>query len=173
MQRPNSCFIHIVCTKTVVFKCLKTSLIWQLTWNDKVWCRCVGWGIIWFFVRLSTSKTLLFHAYFYVLRKYGSLLPVIKHNATLETMGIKNLCKYNDHMLLRLFEKITWAKQFYLNDIFLVLYFKFLIWKNRENLNRIQYSLNHEQYHSGNVNEMKLSVSPLALLNRWCRYSWV
>ena len=129
MQWPNSCFIHIVCTKTVVFKCLKTSLIWQLTWNDKVWCRCVGWGIIWFFVRLSTSKTLLFHAYFYVLRKYGSLLPVIKHNTTLETMGIKNLCKYNDHMLFRLFEKRTSGqtilyKWYFSSSIFQIPYLK-------------------------------------------------
>ena len=62
------------------------------------------------------------------------------------------------------------AKQFYINDIFLVLYSKFLTLKwyrfNLENLNHIQYNLNHEQYHSGNSNEMKLSLSPLALLNR-------
>ena len=116
------------------FKCLKTSLIWQLTCNDKVWCRCVGWGIIWFFVRLSTSKTLLFLAYFYVLRKYGSLLPVIKHNTTLETMGIKNLCKYNDHMLFRLFEKRTSGqtilyKWYFSSSIFQIPYLK-LIEKN-------------------------------------------
>ena len=61
------------------------------------------------------------------------------------------------------------AKQFYINDIFLVLYFKFLTYTvghNLENLNHIQYNLNHEQYHSGNSNEMKLSLSPLALVNR-------
>ena len=161
-----------------MFKCLKTSLIWQVTCNDKVWCRCVGWGIIWFFVRLSTSKTLLFHAYFYVLRKYGSLLPVIKHNTTLETMGIKNLCKYNDHMLFRLFEKRTSGqtilyKWYFSSSIFQIPYLKNTVWHNLENLNHIQYNLHREQYHSGNSIEMKLSLSPLALLNRWCRYSWV